>query len=350
MSEESKGLRLFKYFGPSQTTGTHFDLPRGATLLITIGAHAKLWNKIQALLRMRRFLDVAEQKKQSVIWLVFEKLRPQIQGPSVQGLCHRTLENQASQIEQILPAKAYLGIEHIAKKQLDDEMKRLPPDQQIAFFYKHESAFSDTVTRSQYSGASTHRETKKILKQYNKEFSERAGLNPLDIDGLVKQIEPLMPQMPTKVTATLSQTTLQEVLEEEQLEMDKTNVLNEGVQQAEQEQQQQTEQRQDTATLEEGARSPPTRFDYPTVRFALDSKESFFTEHSRCTPANRLHPSNIFSPQIYYFANLLMTKQNNDGWIKPIDYVLLVTEGDKKGYFLLSVEDAADYKQQLLAS
>src|SRR5262249_29543758 len=139
---EKKGLRLFKIYGPDDTTG--LDMANGPDKMMTFvpGENPDAEEVAQALLRLREFLKALEDRNlgQGVIWCIPEAMKPKIltlRGKKLNAQINAkecflwALEIYQHKMEAEIAAAAYQEIEGLFVEIVRRKLRTLPAKDQI---------------------------------------------------------------------------------------------------------------------------------------------------------------------------------------------------------------------------
>lgn len=331
--------RFFKIYGASETTGMDIPLPRRANLVVTLGENLTLSALSQAILRMRGFLQgdfeqylilVGSLKLQEVI-------RSTVGGDSVEHILLWTLINEANMQEKAILARGtqeiQIAIRSLIKKK---GRKAYSPEERIEIFKRHEKAFKHSLDRDPFilwGFGSRRGDTGKILQMYAKTFAMQSGLSQAElsviqsqVDEIIDQTVNLIPEIPERqgidFSATLQQHFVQKREQKEESKQEQKNIS--------------------TQTLTAIAPLP-----YASQELSLRSFRHFSESPPYCRKACVNFKSILLSENLYIAENVLKTFRENGFQMKPIHRLLVVEENQKFRVFLISLEDAEVYLQQL---
>ena len=342
-------LKLFKIFGPSQTTGTDLAFESNAELIVTFGEGMTLWNQIQGIMRGRGFLKVLSDllHGQGIIWVGYKKLKEQI-APDQNGdhtpnaVMAYGLKQQAKRLHEILRARAYLGIIHIVRNAVDRQINAAPTaGGKIEIHHQHRKAFVDAISRDThdlYGDPMTMQNATALLQQFCTRFCAEANvvLSHADqalVDGLIDQTSRIMQHMPSRQSVNLSGEMTQ-------------HSQNVG------------QQVQENIAVESAIKnkSKLTRVrDYNDAEnvLSLQSPSLLHPQSDYAIKANTLFSTNLFATDLYYSRNAIRialdTNQTEVGpqLLKPSQWYIAVEEGNQTLIMAISGTDAAAYRKQI---
>ncbi len=344
-----KDKNLFKFFGPSQTTGTDLFLEPNARMIITIGEGIDIWSQVQALMRMRGFLRLMENPSngQQAIWIGMEKLKKIIPvdsegNHSVKAVLHYALNQQKNRLRYVLSSRVLLGLSHIVRRKIDMKLKAdlNDPEKQIETFAKHRLAFVEEVKRNtaELYKTKTVEEAASVLRTYFKGIKQKADLKDNEfteedsnlINGIIEETAKLLVTISTKTDCS------------NQAEM---------TQHAENEDEHEGRSQGHAAVVHDG---------WATATEKDRSKKLHLLSNDLMQPDNRFSANTLFAvscfnPNIFYDEGTMETAivdERDFGFRKPASYFLMVKEKDKNGkeitrIILLSMKAAAAYREQL---
>jgi hypothetical protein len=195
--------RFFKVYSPELTTGTDLSLAPDAIMLFTIGENTSISAYVQAIMRMRGFLDnpIDPSKSQGLIWVGSPKIKQMLielygNASPAEALLHGVvcqvlMENDAIRMRSLQ------DIEMIVRGIVKDILEANPEK-----FDVHEGAFKlemNNDPRSKYGVQVTEVETRAFLKSYAKRFAAKAAINLEDFPKAKRRIKAAIQQVGAKI-------------------------------------------------------------------------------------------------------------------------------------------------------
>lgn len=329
--------RLFKIFDAPHTTGLDLFIDPSAELMVTFGEGITGWNQIQGTMRMRGFLKILEDLKagQGIIWLGHKKLRDkiaQISGNDLSpiGVMTFAVEQQAKRQSEILRSRAFLGILHIVQNCIQRLIDRADgPDQRCVLFKKHRAAFVESIERDTIRAFGlplTQENVDVVLINYKETLCEEAkieleGGDHQLISGIIEETLKLIPKISSHNSELGAQMTQHSQNVGVQLQQSNQAVRPDIVK----------------ASLEENfAEMCP-----------LDLDDLINVLRDKAASANETFRTNLLMDRIHYSPNAARVAEEQS-WVKPALWYLMIEEGEEQLVLVLSVADATQYQTQIL--
>src|SRR5262249_15108164 len=189
LPKSSQG-RIFKIFGPDDTTGTDIELSLDALMLLFLGENSTFSQIVQTLLRMRGFLrnPIHPLWAQCALWVGTTKIKEKIL--SELGLDQATestplepkpnefflwgIQNEMAARKKMILQRAFQEIEFEVRELIRNEMRARKAEEKIAFIQAHEKAFRITLGRDlvrSFGIVAKEADTADVLEGYFNELS-----------------------------------------------------------------------------------------------------------------------------------------------------------------------------------
>lgn len=324
---DPENLRLFKIYGPSQCTGTDMYLEPDARMLITLGETVTLWPLVQAIMRMRRFLEPMQkdQAGQRLVWVGANKLKtliPNVQSEkNLEAIFHWALEKECERMKNGIVACTFQTIEGMQRRKTSFE-------EDPSLFVQE-----NKLEYSKYAGIQENVDTKELLqaaKDCRKKLDASENKYLEELITTTSELIPTIPQQKANISVAVAK---QQKVEQSQ-QLQKNQALNK--------------------TLGSHHKKANTQLDYPLFERSLSSPilNVPTTQNSSkilyITPGHSLlgRKTNLFSEDLLLGINIFRTYKNDD-FYKPISYFLVIQEGKTLKALACSQEDAAIYISQL---
>ncbi len=190
-------------------------------MIITAGEGLTLWSQIQASMRLRGLLKYLEDLKQGqgLLWVAPQPMQKLMKKGdfSLHALTIYALNQQAKRLQETLTARAFLGVQHVARQVVNDQLRLAlnDPANQIRIHKRHRGAFIESVKRDTaklYGGGVQGDDTETVLKTAYQASLKAAALTEDDlspeqkeqITGLAQQTAQLIPELPNRPNPELS--------------------------------------------------------------------------------------------------------------------------------------------------
>ena len=398
LQKELKNKKIFKLYGPSQTTGSDLKLDENAHMLVSIGEDTTLWPLIQSIMRMREFLKPDETTSaeigQKMTWVYPEDLEKMIVeilselkytgnlaeiGP--EEFFTWALTQEAKRQESVVEMRAYQEIKFVLQQSVERQMKGKSMQDKAKIFKEHAALFGETKLRDNkdtYGGSQQMKPTDQVLNGYITQLKEKGNvperwLTPQDNDRIatiVKEASNQVEQIKTKANNLFAEAEVQ--AERKQKQEQKQEVK------AEQEMEQMVASRRELRPL---PIQSPRDLGLPLEDLRLTEKyqaNSYFTENiiiqeKRPTPVMyrtntgqkvETHISkkisapftNLFSSHLFISPNCKLATESsrNTQHLSPISYLLVIEDTFQgkttRRYLACSESDAEYYKERMLDS
>lgn len=356
--------RIFKIYGPSETTGTDLLLAKDAKMLLTLGESVTLSYLIQAIMRMRQFLKspIDPETAQSLFWVIPEGLKEVIrQSLKLKSDIEITPEHcfewallqEAERQKKSIVMRALQEIQFVIRNRIKNELRAQlkSPEEQIKIFKAHEKAFLLDLGRdpfSAYGQGSIEMDTEKVLMAQANNFAQKANVpldeNPVEkkrIEQIIHQTKQVVDKIAAKASEDLSANAHQHQQQERQ-------------QEAKQEQQAQMEQNTYSYNAFNTKRAlMPLK--YAEDELSLQSDDITKNLSPNHQKVSSLYETSLFSSDLMLGKNVFETIERQENFprlVKSIDYFLMIEEEVEgkpvRKALALSVDDAESYQKQLL--
>lgn len=333
--------RFFKVYSPEMTVGTDLSLNPNAKMLIIPGENTPISAVVQAIMRMRGFLQnpIDPKTSQSLIWVGTKKLENMLlerygKATPTEALvnaisCQSTLEKDAIRM------RAIQDIEMVIRNIVDKIIEKSPYE-----FSRYEGAFKikmDNDPSKKYGVQITLVDTEAYLMKYANNFAFGAGINLNDYPEEKKRIEAAIKQVKQKVNVMESpaKASLGATLHQHQ--------------EVQQNQDQQVQQKQRQFSLSTDYYKAVQEENYPTESLRIGKATSLVPKAEYL--ANKVLGTNWFLPNLYLLPNFYQTIEgsHNGKNLKASTFILgtLDKSTGKRDYRLISAKDAKYYTKQL---
>ncbi len=353
-----QGKKIFKIYGPSETTGTDLILSPSAKMILTMGEGVTMSRLAQAIMRMRKFLLAIEKwdESQRLIWVVPKVLKEKIQDDlqldtntdiSPMDIWNWTIVNEGKLQKEAIWACSTQEIEFLFRQMirlhLDEATRAKNWEVRNQLWERHKKAFALTCERDPFLLWGTAKKdvtTREFLLEYAKNLSEQCGI-PLDQFPSIKNSLNKIIEQTEKLIQTVSVHSSQS---------------GSGRIQQKQREQQKEKQKQQTKQKENyGSPLVYNELPYAQNEWSLQQDWKAPQEMPECRSANDLYGTELLSSKLFVLSNAYHTLriEENPIHFKPYHYLLCVEQQNDKGnwernYYLVGQCDGAAYQQQLL--
>lgn len=325
------GKKLFKIYGPDETTGTDLYLTPKAKMILTVGENTGICSAVQAIMRMRRFLynPIDPENAQSLHWVVPSSLKSKVQeaasGTALPNLMSWMVQNEATRQRIAILARAEQEIHHIIRNEIDKRIAAVPNNKKGDVYKNHRQGYVFNTTRNTMFAYSMKKEevsTVEALNKFTDGLAQRAkiALTPAlraQIDQVIAETSALVEKMvlgETKLNNTSKQATFQvQVSEQQEIAKAQAKQIKGGDQ---------------VCAVEKYSVKGASG---DLVNLSIDVKP--------------LHPA--FMGSAFTVAPNCLKFVKNSGYIKPVDFFLLIEHNGTRRFIGVSSDDAKEYKAQL---
>lgn len=337
-------MKLFKVFGPEQSTGTDLHLGQNALMLLTVGDKSTLWDHLQAILRCRRFLE--ENDGQTIIRVIPETMKPkiastlsclenEISADHIMKWCFlKELDNIGSRI-LFQACQSILLVFRAAMEAKDD----------LVWVVSHRKGiFFDQITRNLfllYAKPPQKEDVGDVLNRYINHLLSSAGLEIDQFENEKKQVDAIIAEAKKQILSTQSSFdssigTIQAHQQQQSFSFENAKEFQPNLQRP---------NRQLTPLLS---------MDYARNALAC-SQEALIPRHNGTTifSVNEIFGKkrNLFYDNLFFLANVCKTHTEKGYAFKPINFFLLVfpkvQAEQNPQIYCISDEDAYAYEKQL---
>ncbi len=226
--------QVYKIFAPAETTGTDFPTSANGRMLLTIAHNVNLSLAVQAIMRMRGFLNdpISENNAQKISWvgsLEFQKrlkeASPDNKNLSPHAFFRYALQTEVEKDKAAITQQAFQEIEAVLVR----EMEQSHNDISSHAYYK---AIERDPSRD-YGGANRSVPLNGVLREHAEAFARRCGFEALNsvsqkakaaINAIIDRASKVVPLTSKRQTTPLSAKVEQKAIVEEKQDQKKRNV------------------------------------------------------------------------------------------------------------------------------
>lgn len=331
-------LSLLTFIDPSHCTGANIKQFPKARALLFLGEDLTLGDLLQAVMRLREFLN-----KQVITWGLSAPLARKIERMTSREIKPLTfliwaLQNEGTRIDSEILLSAYQQIAYLVENEARGELETHlnSPVKQIAVWKKHRAGFVsqyewDPIRR--FKIERREQKTEKVLLEFAEElysrFAYRKPFTSLKhaLYPIIENVAKRKPTLPSSDSFSMRRQVQQHTHQEQKTELDQISVNHVSITPSEQ------------IPLPEWLTIDQSDF---TSRFS-----SFFS------PCGELFGSTGFTKALFLTHNLVQTAQTgssslNLNYLKPANYFLLIEDNRELCAVALSDEEASFFQKQLL--